>query len=414
MKQAFLFLLMAIPTFAFGENYNYIDRDNSGRLVTTSAASSKFGMAENSSQFAHFNILKGVEEEERSIDQLDEAEKLRVMTLAYHLNKARDYFVNVLKVTNLDASEKISVRYDMAREFSVGRHFAKDNSDYNNAVTQKGSNDYILSNEGVKKWNTEIWFRPAKDIETKMPAGSLNSSATTAMGSDILGIINSVVVDLSGQYAQGGSLKLNASHYEFELGMLLIVKKVVPNVLDLVFSKVPFKYNLDSAMVPEIIYHEFTHVVMSDKIPLTGSFAVAEGIANYFAMVISDRSSLADKLGAYGKNVASIDIDKHLHYRSKYETDAEEAHSPFTYNYLFKMRQMVNKQFPKIEGQKGSDVFDRIVFEARKYLDLSEDLTITKELPQALAQGIDDVIKDRKIARDVRLVIAQTANQMGM
>ena len=78
------------------------------------------------------------------------------------------------------------------------------------------------------------------------------------------------------------------------------------------YSSIPYDVKLDSAMVPEIIYHEFTHVAMSDYIPLTGSFAVSEGIANYFASVISGNTEIAGKLGEYGKNIEPLKIDRCL------------------------------------------------------------------------------------------------------
>jgi hypothetical protein len=56
-----------------------------------------------------------------------------------------------------------------------------------------------------------------------------------------------------------------------------------------------------------------------------------------------------------------------------------------------------------IDNEDSALLIDRVVFESRKYLDLSSELTIAKSLPEALMT-----------AREERLIISQSAKNTGM
>src|SRR5665647_2012988 len=55
-------------------------------------------------------------------------------------------------------------------------------------------------------------------------------------------------------------------------------------------------YWLDTALVPEIIYHEYSHAALSDRLVLSHSTAVIEGMADFFAGQIADSPTLAKKI----------------------------------------------------------------------------------------------------------------------
>lgn len=42
-------------------------------------------------------------------------------------------------------------------------------------------------------------------------------------------------------------------------------------------------YYLDTALIPEVIYHEYSHYVLQDYLVLSHSTGVVEGLADYFA-----------------------------------------------------------------------------------------------------------------------------------
>ena len=60
-------------------------------------------------------------------------------------------------------------------------------------------------------------------------------------------------------------------------------------ILELALSQAPLLerlmmrkwYLLDSALIPEIIYHEYAHIALSDHLGLNHSTAVIEGMADF-------------------------------------------------------------------------------------------------------------------------------------
>lgn len=406
----YLLLIALITSFsASAETMKVVARNRSMNLSPIDIQIDELGLDNDGEHFKYFNVVKGVNEEALPLRELSEQERLRTLTLGYHLNRARNYFINILKADHLKNLGKITVRYDMARSFNTGKHFTSNDVEYNNAVTHKGSNQYSLPE--VKKWGNEIWFRPAKNEEVKAPRGSIPDQDVQ---DELLSLADSAIIDVTKNKVIGlGAYAFNSGHYVSQLSLILIMKKIIPNILDFIITSVPFKMGLDSAMVPEIAYHEFAHVALSDYVPLTGSFAVSEGIANYFAAIISGNTAIADKLGEYGNSISPIDINNRLRYSTRFEINSNLAHHPFTYNYLWKMRDRVSKEITVTDGDSAF-VFDRIVFGSRKYIDFSSDLTISKSLPEALMKATSDVGLDRYTARDMRLIIAQTAKNIGM
>ncbi len=412
MIPKFSLILFLLSSMTFAEVVTVIDRNSEAELVATELEKEKIGLSQDDESFQHFIILKGTSNDPQKISELSDAERLRVMTLAYHLNRARNYFVQILNADHLSEMAPLKIRYDIANSFSSGRQFTKAENEFNNAVTNKASNKYILSNEGIKPWGVEIWFRPAKDQRVTTPPGVVTKN--TDISEEILNLANTAVYDITRQASLGISNPgLNADHYMFQLGLILALKKIIPTTIDLLVSQIPFTVRLDSAMIPEIIYHEFTHVALSDKIPLTGSFPTTEAIANYFAATISGRSSIADDLGDFGKNIEPIAARKTIKYKSKFEEDPNFAHHSFTLNYLWQIRSRVDKDID-FGNISGSILFDQIVFESRNYLDVSEKKTITKSLPEALAKACDKIVTDKKISRLIRLIVKQEAKKFGM
>ena len=61
-------------------------------------------------------------------------------------------------------------------------------------------------------------------------------------------------------------------------------------------------YLLDTSFIPEIVYHEFAHIALSDKLTLSHSSPVNEGMADFFAASIANSSTLADKVKDYAES----------------------------------------------------------------------------------------------------------------
>ena len=98
-------------------------------------------------------------------------------------------------------------------------------------------------------------------------------------------------------------------------------------------------YRLDSALVPEIIYHEFSHIALSDHLELSHSTSVNEGLADYFAGKIANSKKLATKIKNYNL-FNGKEVRKNQDYRLAFEK-GEYANSDFVFGLLWNIGSLV-------------------------------------------------------------------------
>jgi hypothetical protein len=135
------------------------------------------------------------------------------------------------------------------------------------------------------------------------------------------------------------------------------------------------KYWLDTALVPEIIYHEYAHVALSDNLRLTHSTPVNEGIADYFAGVIADSPKLATKIKKYNTFSGKKAKNKKL-YQLQFETTLY-ANTDFVLGLFWKLREIL--------GEK----------QANKFIyALREQITTNSAVREQLIQGVLDTCED--------------------
>jgi hypothetical protein len=143
-------------------------------------------------------------------------------------------------------------------------------------------------------------------------------------------------------------------------------------------------YYLDTAMVPEIIYHEYSHIALSDQLALTHSTPVLEGLADYFATEISGNPKIADKIRKY-----SLSMPKNARNRSDYNPAFENAffsNSDFVLSVLW----LVRDEFP--------DLTETLVYESRKALN-TDTADIRHDLIGSLLDTCSIVCKNPRADR---------------
>lgn len=296
----------------------------------------------------HFKIVKAKSNEAIRFDDPDPEILLKASTTYYHLMRARDYFVNTIKSDYVKNLPKIIVRIDLTNVFHEIGHFANDNKDpqYNNALTIPEGEGYPKHN--IEPWEKEIWFRPAKTIkrsevnfkggDTSMKVVLENFRKQTHMSSlnrFIVGLINKTVfpegVDFSSVFRTFGS------------SLMVEVGYQTMDELANIFGRK--KFRLDSALVPEIIYHEFSHVALSDYLVLSHSTAVIEGMADVFAGFIGNTSKLALKIKKYntfsGKNAKRKQA-----YMTQFET-TDYANADFVFGMLWSLTPIIGEKTPE-------------------------------------------------------------------
>ncbi len=330
----------------------------------------------------YFKIVKGKSDEAIRFDAESEL-TFRAATAYYHLTIARNYFIHKVKSDYVKNLKKIVVRIELTNQFSELGHFANDKLDpqYNNALTIPAGEG--LSSRGVKPWGNEIWFRPSKKIHIRdLKTNNLaNREFSVLMGS----FRNQIHMQSLQRFLAGAVIALTQDGAPSPLSTENLIRTVGSSIimevgyqfLDPITKLFSRKwYWLDTAVVPEIIYHEYSHVALSDHLVLSHSTAIIEGMADVFAGQIANSPKLAMHIKKYntynGKNA-----ERKQDYMIQFEM-GEYANTDFVFGMLWEIK--------KILGEEKGEQF---MFELRKKLTTNSNIRV--QLIEGILQTCDEV-----------------------
>jgi len=344
----------------------------------------------------YFKIVKGKNETPISINETDEQLKLKAANTYYHLNLIRDFWVNVMHSEYVKSMPKITIRLEITNLFSDLGHFQHDSIDphFNDALSIAAGEP--MEGVNIPSWGNEIWFRPVKIIKTEdLPHSGLDSGGNqlTKYASMLSEPIKSTATN---RFIQ---LTLQKLFYPQQFGsgansyqtlMLRQTGTIVLTSLFLEATKHSDKlflekyYYLDTAMIPEIIYHEFSHIALSDTLTLGLSTPILEGMADYFSATYSNNPHIADKIKRYSLSMPKNGDNKN-NYNPIYETNLF-ANSDFVLSVLWSVR----KEFPEIA--------DRLVYNARSMLKTGFS-DIRHDLIRSLLESCTTICSDPRADR---------------
>ncbi len=355
-------------------------------------------------QGKYFKVVKDTSEEAIRLDEPDPELRLKAATTYFHLNLARRFWVEKMGsefVKNLPA---LTIRLEITRNFSDLGHFqnASIAPQFNNALSIPSGEP--MDGVEIPAWNPEIWFRPKKVILTR----DLPMSGLSPQGNPIRQYIKLLVEPVrSSVISQILRSTLEAIFQPATLttpypqtlikqvGTLALTSLVLKGsrYADPLFIKK--YYYLDTAMIPEIIDHEFSHIALSDHLALSLSTPILEGLADYFATAISGRPEIATQIKLY-----SMSMPKHGRNPNHYHPELEEpyySNSDFVLSVLW----LVKDTFP--------EVADALIFNASLGLSTSSS-DIRHDLIRSLLDSCSIFCQDPE--RD-RLVLRQAFEAKG-
>jgi hypothetical protein len=340
----------------------------------------------------HFKVVKGTDDEAIAFDHENPELVKKAANVYHHLTVARDFWIEEIKSDYVQSLKQITVRLDITNAFSSARHFknAEQEKNYNNAWSiPEGQTPRIAGQQ--KKWFKEIWFSPMKKIESrkeiksegnnpiheslvliKDPFMSLNQNAI------IFSTLNWVKTpSLNGSMVVDGALK--------RLGAMAVLLGLIETTKHMDKWFINKYYYIETAMVPEIIYHEYAHIAMSDTMKTVHSVPVIEGMADYFATRIANRKKMYDGLKGYANNRAKDPKSRALYH--PYLEGAWNATSDFTLSLLWEGKQAFDKANAEREkkGQAPLVNYDELIFTAHK--ELNEFSDIANDLNRALVNA---------------------------
>lgn len=377
MKTKLLLLLTLIPlvSFAKEETFDAVVRTDSNKAVIEKVKLEDL-LSENSFDGKYFKIVKGKSDEALAFDS-EEGLKLRAATTYHHLTKARDYFVHHLGSDYVAGLPKIVIRLEHKNQFSELGHFAHDNYEpqFNNALTIPAGRG--LPSKGVKPWDIEIWFRPSQrihiselstnDLQAQEFQGLMRKFRSQIHMQSLTRFIAQMMVSLTNPNASMNPLSTEnlvrtaGSSVIMEAGYQFI------DPITKFFSRK--WYWLDTALIPEIIYHEYSHVALSDHLKLLESTAVIEGMADFFAGQIANSPKLAKHIKKYN-TYNGKDAKRKQNYRIEFES-TQYANTDFVFGLLWELK--------KIVGEEDGEFF---------MFDLRKNVTTYSTIRTGLVEGI--------------------------
>lgn len=386
MKTTILLLLSLITTQAFSAEKVTLAlvRSENGYPQTENVTLTNL-VSEEAFDGEFFKIVKGKSNDAIKFTE-DKHLTFRAATAYYHLMKARSYFVENVKSEYVKGIPKMTIRIEHKNQFSELGHFAHDNLEpqFNNALTIPAGRG--LESRGVKPWNMEIWFRPSKKVhisELKVN-GSAQQEFKVLLAQfrdqtrmqTLNRFLSNVIVAYTkeqqpgapGPFSQESLIRTVGSSLIIEAGYLL---------MDPLTKALSRKwYWLDTALIPEIIYHEYAHAALSDHLVLSHSTAIIEGMADFFAGQIANSPKLATKIKKYntynGKNAK-----RKQEYMLQFEMQ-DYANTDFVFGMLWEMKKIV-----------GADQGTEFMYELRKKVTTNSG--IRNELIEGILSTCDEM-----------------------
>ena len=385
MKTKLLILALIVPSFTFAQSLDRrveaLVRTEKNKPVTDEVVLTDLISAE-AFDGEHFKIVQGKGDEAIRFDAPEEL-TFRAATTYYHLTKARHYFINNVKSDYVANLPKMVIRIDHKNQFSELGHFAHDNMEpqFNNALTVPAGKG--LASRGVKAWGMEIWFRPSKKIHLNdlkvnnsgaMEFQVLMKQFRTQIHMQSISRFLSMAIVAATAEGPGGNTFSNDSLIR-TVGSSVIMEAGYQFIdpLTKLFSRK--WYWLDTALVPEIIYHEYAHVALSDHLELSHSTAIIEGMADFFAGQIADSPELAKHIKKYN-TYSGKDASKKKDYMIQFET-TDYANTDFVFGMLWELKSIV-----------GEDKGEAFMFELRKKV--TTNSTIRGELIEGILRTCDE------------------------
>lgn len=380
MKTFFLFLTFILWTSAAhatvskravirDENFNaVIDDVELVDLVSQTSYEGKY-----------FKIVHSKSNEAVRFDDNEELQ-LKAATAYFHLNKARRFFAEEIKSEFVQSLPQLTIRLDLTNVFNELGHFANDNLDpqYNNALSVPAGKGYPTRN--IPAWGPEIWFRPSKEIHIKdfkgvVDRGNMKAALSGFRNQTHMSNLDQFIIALYGSTV-GGNVPVSSVMRLVGTSVLLEVLYQTSDIAAEFFSRKI--YRLDSALVPEIIYHEFSHIALSNHLELSHSTPVNEGLADYFAGKIANSKKLAVKIRDYNL-FSGKEVRKKQQYRLAFER-GEFANSDFVFGLLWNVGATV-----------GSDIENNFMYQMTG--NLSTNVTIKEDLINATLETCKESCK---------------------
>ncbi len=322
---------------------------------------------------AYFKIVEDESNEAISTSAPEEL-RFKAATAYYHYTVARDYALTLEHFQAPAINEQTTIRIEMSSEYSRSIHFDPSKEIYNNTRTIGPSDDFIA--EGILPWKAETFYRKPKLLPRPATAAYVGHQLSSPQFSAVV-LDQLLAQDLQTMSVAAANHRFVPQQHLVSLLLSVGLAELLPRVLGLGLKQIKSKEMIDTVMIPEIIYHEYAHLLFGHRLGFQISTQILEGYPNYFAAKVSGLKTLAGKDGKYGRGFVGKKSSSKALYNFDEETYSMAIYGSFTFSVLV--------QLEKALGDEG----EMIIFKALNYL--SGDSRLNMEFPRAIATAIDEV-----------------------
>lgn len=362
-----------------------------------------------------FKIVHATDDQAVAFDSDPELVK-RAANVLYHLKRAKNYWINDIKSDYVKNLDQITIRLQMKNSYSRTRHFknVEQDENFNNAWTTPEGETPSFIKDG-KKWGKEIWFSPMKVIESRKEVTtqgnnpvhqSLKIVDETVSESETNSLIFKGLQIAKTPSIVGSDFIMSAATNVGVIAFLYGATEITKYMDKFFVNK---HYYIDTAMVPEIIYHEFAHVALSDTLKTVHSVPVIEGMADYFAARLQDSDTLYKKMKGY-----SMNRTKKLKNKSLYNPYLEKgwnAESDYVVSLLWKAKTNFEEANMKRANRGREELvnFDQLIFQT--HFGLTEESDIMNDLTRTLLDACQSECSSKRYGMDI---LHKTFEQKGL
>lgn len=349
----------------------------------------------------HFKIVYATEDNAIPFNSENSALIKKAANVYHHLTVARNYWINQVKSEYVKKLPQITIRLDIINSFSSSRHFknAEQEKNYNNALTIPEGQTPRMAQE-KKKWGKEIWFSPSKKIDSRKEIKSEGDNPVH----ESLVLVKDPIIEYNKSALIYLGLSLVASPQIYDGAVLNTALQRV-GVIAILYGMVELSrhmdklfiekyYYVDTAMVPEIIYHEFAHIALSDTMKTVHSVPVIEGMADYFATRVANRTKMYEQIENFSTNKYKNANSKD--YYHPYLEGYWNATSDFTLSLLWLGRTEFEKLNEKRQKRGHGPVMDYDELIYQTHFRINEDADIANDLNRALVETCYEKCQDTR------------------
>jgi hypothetical protein len=372
------------------KEFNVLERDKKDGYIFAPRKLEKLFCNE-SFEGEHFKIVLATEDHAISFNHEDKELLKKAANVYYHLTIARNFWMSEIKSDFVERLPQLVIRLDITNAFSSTRHFKNEEQvkNYNNAWSIPAGSTPSFVKDG-KKWNKEIWFSPMKKLEARK---LVESDGSNPIHESLVLVKDPIISYNKNKLLYSGVQMLaypnvnNSSLLELTLktlGPIAVVYGLISVSKYMDHWFMDKYYFIDTAMVPEIIYHEYAHIAMSDTMKTVHSVPVIEGMADYFAARIANRRRMYEKINKISSNKSKDLKNKKLYH--PFLEGAWNATSDFTLGLLWegKVRFDAANELRTKKGQPTLGNYDELIHHS--HFGLSENSDIANDLTSALIE----------------------------